>query len=369
MQKLIELKKDDSILVSSKIESFFEPDYVYLPINSDQTFKVKKNDFVKIGDILLDGNTTSIASVSGQVKGLKKLKSIKGEGLFLEIANDFKEQRINIKKSSKFTEETFLKVCPSILNKKNLVLNAIDDEIYVLTNNYYLFWQKDAFLDFLNEIEKNFKLDHVYICLKSNSSENIHQLMNDLGMYPNIELKVVPDLYLLGKKSFLLDYLSLKEENTIFFNTEEFYHLYNYYKRGRTLSDKLITISGNAVKNPLVIAVKIGSLLKDVIKEYITIKSDDVTFIANGLMTGQEIDLNDFVITSDLDSLLIMVKKEKPEPSKCLNCNLCHDICPVGINPLWLNKKEYYAKVKDTCLKCGLCSYICPVYIKFSFRR
>ena len=29
MQKLIELKKDENILVSSKLESFLKPDYVY----------------------------------------------------------------------------------------------------------------------------------------------------------------------------------------------------------------------------------------------------------------------------------------------------------------------------------------------------
>ena len=86
MQKLIELKKDENILVSSKLESFLKPDYVYLPVLKNNTILVHKNDFVKIGDEVITG---MLSPVSGVVSGLKKLNSLQDADYYLEIANDF----------------------------------------------------------------------------------------------------------------------------------------------------------------------------------------------------------------------------------------------------------------------------------------
>ena len=71
-------------------------------------------------------------------------------------------------------------------------------------------------------------------------------------------------------------------------------------------------------------------------------------------------------ITEDLQSLLIVPKKDIPPEEKCLNCGECLNICPVGINPILLKNATYKKLVEEKCLKCGLCSYICPTYINFN---
>ena len=362
MQKLIELKKDDRLLVSSQVEGFLKPDFVYLPVEN-KTILVHQNDQVKMGDEVIDG---VLSPISGVVHSLQKKDSYHFAGYFLEIQNDFEEQRQQergIKR--KLTKESVLSML-ALEGKKNLVLNAIDDEIYVSTENFYLFCHYEHFLELLDEIAQLFVLDRVYVCLKASSSENINQLMSDLGMYPNIILKVVPDLYLLGKTRFLLSYLGLDEEDTLVVMASQFYQIYNLLKRGRTLNDQLITISGDAIKNPMIVQVKIGSLLSDVVKELIQFKEEDVLYFANGLMVGKEIVLDHFVVTPGLSSLLIMKKKKTVKAEKCLNCGLCREICPVRLNPKLFSNAKYLRKVKDQCLKCGLCSYICPVYINFN---
>ena len=110
----------------------------------------------------------------------------------------------------------------------------------------------------------------------------------------------------------------------------------------------------------MVVQVKIGSKLSDVVHELVEMDVDAL-FIANGLMSGKVIDIDNFIVTPLLHSLLIMKKVEEQKEGNCLNCGACIDICPVGINPLLL----HHEKVRLKCINCGLCSYICPVYIRF----
>ena len=82
-------------------------------------------------------------------------------------------------------------------------------------------------------------------------------------------------------------------------------------------------------------------------------------------MSGAIINPDNFIITSNLNGIIIMKKKKPKLEEKCINCGACLSICPVGLNPLLLQNKKYQKKVKDKCLKCGLCTYICPSYINF----
>ena len=361
MQKFIELRRDENILVSSKLETFLQPDFVYLPIKKKKIL-VHQNDYVKIGDEVIDN---TLSPISGKVLGLKKMNSFDGNDYYLEIANDYEERYINeVGKRKKIKKEDVLRIL-NLEGKKNLVLNAIDDEIYVSTQNFYLYLYYDVFLELLDDLQNIFPILNIYVCVKASSSENVSKLMSDLGMYPNIILKIVPNYYLLGRNNFLLSYLGLNEKDSYVIFADQFYDIYNYLKRGRTRSDGLITISGNAVKCAMVIQVKDGTLLQDLVKEKIELLEKDVLYFANGLMSGKEIDLNHFVITKSLQSLIIMKNKKNVKSSKCIRCGLCSDVCPMHLHPLYFNEKNYQSE-REKCINCGLCSYICPVYINFN---
>lgn len=205
----------------------------------------------------------------------------------------------------------------------------------------------------------------VYIAVKASSSFSINELMNYLGMYPSIKLEIIPNLYLLGNRELLLNYLGLEEFDTEVIKASNFYHLSNFLKKGRLISDKLITIGGDNIENPCVARIKLGTSLIEILKA-IKIKNNESIYIANGLMSGKEIVPKSFIITEDITSILIMNKEKIKEikEERCLNCGACIDICPVGINPLLLKNNNY--KQKEKCLNCGLCSYICPAHINFN---
>ncbi|MBE6154221.1 MAG: 4Fe-4S dicluster domain-containing protein [Firmicutes bacterium] len=375
MQKLIEIEVNPNILVSSNVLNFDKPEKIYIPIKENANILIHNNERVSIGTSIIEyPNDIVNSTISGKVSSIKKVNTIDGIYDAIEIINDYKEKTIveaSTKRSlNKIKKETFDSILLSnfkldFKDKKNLVLNCIDDEPYVLSESFYLFLYYEGFLELLDKISKVYKLDKIIIAVKTINSENINKLMSNLGMYPNITIEVEPNLYLIGKEQFLLRHLNLEENETIIIKASKFYNIYNLIKRNRLVTNKLITITGDGIINPSVIKVKIGTEANEVISNLIETK-DEVIYIANGLMQGNNININNFVITEDINSILIMKNREIQKEYKCINCGACSSICPVNINPLLLNKKNYKKKIIDKCLKCGLCSYICPANINFN---
>ena len=376
MEKLIELSVDSSIKVSNKVININKPEYVYIPILPSSKLLVKKGTNVKIGMPLISkGNDIITSPISGEVTSIKKVITIKGKIDAIEIKNDFTEVTIKESKLKKNILNIKKEVLDKILdlfkvnlnNKKEIVLNCIDDEPYILTESFYLFLEYTNFLEVLDKLSDIYKVN-VSIAVKASNNFSINELMNYLGMYTNIKLEIIPNLYLLGNNKLLLKHLGLEEKDTEVIKASNFYHISNFIKKGRLKTDQLITISGNNIVNSSIIRVKIGTSLKEVFKSIKGLGNSSI-FIVNGLMSGKEIDINNLVITNDLTSILVMkketIEKAYKKEEKCLNCGACIDICPVGINPLLLKEKNY--KGKNKCLKCGLCSYICPVYINFNY--
>ena len=142
--------------------------------------------------------------------------------------------------------------------------------------------------------------------------------------------------------------------------------LYNVIVKNKPRISKLITISGNGIENPVVVQVKIGTSLKSVITNFIKLKNTNVVYYANGIMHDEFIDITDFVITEAIDSIIIMQKEIPKSASRCINCGMCEEICPVYLKPLYFIRSPYLKYAKEKCIRCGLCSYICPAHIDFN---
>lgn len=376
LKNLTKITTIPQILVSSTILNYEKPDCVYIPVPESAHILVKPEAKINIGTPLLKTKTDIATSpISGKVGDIKNVQTKNGLMKALEILNDYQETKMidpilknnynNIKKDKLANLlKTYFGV--DFANKQDLVLNCLDDEPYVLTENFYLYHYYEGFLELLDKLANLFNLKSITICLKSTNSENINKLMECIGMYPNIKLNIVPNLYLLGRNMILANYLNLNYETSLIIKASIFYNIYNLILRNRQISDKLITISGNGVINPSIVRVKIGTSLKEIIDSVIDIQKGDLTFVAEGLMGGKIIDYHDFIITSDLNGIII-IKQAKPlKEKKCINCGACLNICPVNLNPLLFKDPNYLKKVQAKCLKCGLCTYICPSYINFN---
>ncbi len=136
-------------------------------------------------------------------------------------------------------------------------------------------------------------------------------------------------------------------------------------KTGMPLIERVVTVTGERIKNPANYIVKIGTPVKALVDYCGGVTTDDVTIKMGGLMMG-------FVL-SDLSvpvmkgtNGVIAVEPVTSEPYPCIKCGRCADVCPMELKPLYFTKyagTSNWQGFKDQsvmdCIECGCCQTIC----------
>ena len=367
MSKYIKINEELNIKCNKLIKEYLNPDYIYIPYDKNSTLNIKDNEEVyKNSIILVNKDKFTYSPVSGKVLGMcdnivdnKKMSTIVIENNFKESTRESIGSKRNISNISK--EDLIERLKKYALfnynfNGKYLVINGIDYEPYEETYSYLISSATDKILECIDALVNILKLDRAYFAIRNNDKDNVITLVNQIGIYPNIELKLLPDIYPIGYKSLLINELNLKEDECIYLTVEDVYNIYNVLKKNVPITEKLVTITGNLLNKRKVVNVKIGTRLSDIIQDEFKILNDDYHIIVNGLLSGIEVPNLNVIITSNVRSVFIN-SYDKSRKIKCINCGLCHVNCPFKCDP----RTGYNM---DKCTKCGLCNYICPSKIK-----
>ena len=365
--KYITLEKDANIKISSDFEYFYNPDYIYMPI--PKNMDIREGSLV-LKDMLI-GNLNS--SVSGHILGATKA-NINGKITnTLVIENDFREKCVKIKKRntnidimsllkslSIYDNELFNKF-KSLKEIDNIVINAIDDELYINNNIINFKTNINDVLEFLDKLIFLYKAKETLIVIKNTESASIEECLNTIGTYPLVKLTLVEDYHLLGRKEFILNKLNKNENTTLYLTMNDLVKMEKIVKYNMIDSTKILTICGNCLKIGKVIIVKKYTLLKDILAKYIEFINDDYILIANSLINGYEVKDN-LVITEEINAIYVM-KKITYNNDKCIRCGKCISVCPKKIDIVKHLKNTSKSKL---CFNCGLCNYVCPAHINIT---
>ena len=133
-------------------------------------------------------------------------------------------------------------------------------------------------------------------------------------------------------------------------------------RTGMPLIERVLTVSGEKIRNPGNFVVRIGTSIKEII-DYCGIVTG-AAVILGGPMMGFAADLDAPVIKGTTG--IIAVEPAISETSACIRCGRCVDVCPMELLPLyypqcagradWNGMKE---KSVGYCIECGCCDFIC----------
>ena len=139
---------------------------------------------------------------------------------------------------------------------------------------------------------------------------------------------------------------------------------------GRPLTQRIITITGEALSTPGNFEVLIGTPITHLLSLAGFQPEHNRRLIHGGPMMGFALDSADIPIVKTSNCILVPTEQElptPPPPQACIRCGLCAEACPASLLPQQL---YWFARAKDQealeahnlfdCIECGACAWVCP---------
>lgn len=259
-----------------------------------------------------------------------------------------------------------------------LIANACECEPYITADDSLLRTEPEHVLEGMLILRHVLHPERVVLAVEDNKAEAIEKIRGLLDKYPGIELAVLPTMYPQGAEKQLIQSLTGREVppgqlpvsvNCAVFNVSTYAAIYRAVRLGMPLTQRIVTISGEAIAQPQNFIVRIGTSFHDLIEAAEGLHDKTERVISGGPMMGfAQSDLAVPVIKAT-NSILCLLKDVNgaAENPVCLRCGKCVSVCPMLLQPLYMYRFTNAGRVDELqrlnvldCLECGSCAFTCP---------
>ncbi len=152
-------------------------------------------------------------------------------------------------------------------------------------------------------------------------------------------------------------------------NVETIIAVCNAVKLGKPLIQRIASITGDAVAEPGNFLYSMGTSYAELVEAAGGFRSQPQKIISGGPMMGFAMFSLDIPMTKTSSSLVCLTEDEVTamEPTACINCGRCVEVCPARLVPSKIAKfsDRGLSETFETwngleCIECGSCSFICP---------
>lgn len=368
---------------------------------------VAKGDEVLVGQLIAKAggfvSAPIYSTVSGTVKAIEPRRVVTGEEkMSIVIENDGQFNEINWPEPPDYDslsrEEkikiiadagiigmggagfpTAVKLSPKEPEKIDYVIvNCAECEPYLTSDYRKMMEEPDKLIGGLNILLSLFDNARGILAVEDNKPDCINKLRKLTKNEPKITVKALKTKYPQGSERHIIYATTGRAINSsmlpadagcVVNNVDTVIAVYTAIMEGRPLMYRIVTVTGDAIKKPCNYKVRIGTNYAELIDAAGGFKSESAKIVSGGPMMGFAMfDLN-VPITKASSALLCMTRDEVSmnEPSACINCGKCVEVCPGRVVPKMLaeyaergNEEEFVKHEGLECCECGCCSYICP---------
>ncbi len=145
--------------------------------------------------------------------------------------------------------------------------------------------------------------------------------------------------------------------------------LHEYFTTGKPLIERVVTVTGTAVRNPSNLLVPIGTPMRRLVDLCGGLTEEASRMILGGPMMGMVQKSLDVPVVKGTSGILLLTDREvrSMQEYNCIRCGRCVDACPMFLNPSLLGllaKKGLWEEMAENhvmdCFECGSCSFVCP---------
>ena len=369
---------------------------------------VEVGDKVKKGECIakLQGKISAgvHSSINGIVKGFEERKK-PGEGNYrcIVIENDNSQstkEKNNVDRKSLPDVETIRKrvkeagvigmggagfpthiklAPPETMKIDTVIINGAECEPFLTVDHRLLLEEGEDLFRGLELIKKAVGAKHGIIAIELNKKDAIEKLQEQAVDWPGIEVQALDTRYPHGAEKHLIKAVLNREVpkgelpmavNVVVNNVQTAVKIARAVDFEEAVIDRVLTVSGEALKIPSNVKVPIGTSIKDVVKFCGGPKDqEDYQIIVGGPMTGINIDDESIPVTKGTSGIVLITAEEyaDSETRPCIRCGKCGEVCPMYLAPNRITafiNNDLLDRSLDVglmdCIECGACAYICP---------
>ena len=369
---------------------------------------------VKVGDEVLVGQKIAeaggfisavvVSSVSGKVKkieprvtagGAKSISIvIENDGLYTAVEG-LGEDRDATKLSKQDIRDivreagivglggagfpTNVKLTPKDESKIDYVIvNGAECEPYLTCDYRMMIEEPERLVGGLKVMLQLFENAKAVIGIENNKPKAIEKLRALVKDEPKITVEPLRTKYPQGGERSLIYAVTGREINSsmlpadagcVVDNVNTVMAIYDAVCKRTPILERVITVTGDAVKEPQNFKVRTGMNYNDIIEAAGGFVGEPKKILSGGPMMGQAMYTTDVPVTKNSSSLTCFLEDEveKNPESPCIRCGRCGEVCPEFLVPVLMmqtcmagNSEGYEKLYGMECIECGSCSYICP---------
>ncbi len=371
------------------------------------------NPIVAVGDEVCKGQKIAeaggfvsspiYASASGKVKAIEPRRVAVGDmvnSIVIENDGEFREVEYTACEDvTKLTKEeiinkvkeagvvgmggagfpTHVKLSPKEPEKiEYIIANCAECEPYLTADYRRMLENPEELIGGMKVILQLFDHAKGVLGIENNKPDCIAKLQEMVKDEPRIEVCPLETKYPQGGERQLIYAVTGRSINSkmlpadagcIVDNVETVIAVYNAVKFGKPVTNRISTITGDAIANPGNFLYSIGTSYAELIEAAGGFKVQPEKIISGGPMMGFAMFGTDVPTTKTSSSLLCLGKDQvaEVEPSACINCGRCVEACPEQLIPSRLAKFANHSLPEEfekwhglECIECGSCSYVCP---------
>lgn len=258
------------------------------------------------------------------------------------------------------------------------IANCAECEPYLTSDYRRMIEQPEMLIEGLKCVLRLFDNAKGILAVEDNKPDCIAKLKALTKNEPRILVKTLKTKYPQGSERQLI-YATTKraigsknlpaDVGCVVNNVDTLCAIYNAVWNGKPLMERIVTVTGDAIKDPQNFRVCIGMSYSELVDAAGGFKEKPGKVISGGPMMGFALYGLDVPTTKTASALLALTEDEvsRYEPTACINCGMCLEVCPGRVMPKVLAECADHGDLKKfeelnglECCECGCCSYICP---------
>ncbi len=274
---------------------------------------------------------------------------------------------------------THVKLSPKEPDRIEYVIaNCAECEPYLTSDYRRMIEEPEKVIGGLKIVLKLFDGAQGILAVEDNKPDCIEILKKLTANEPRISVRALKTKYPQGGERALIYAVTGREVNSkmlpadvgcVVNNVDTMVAIYRAVTEGRPLMERIVTMTGDAMKDPCNYRVRIGMSYEELLEIEGGFRVQPEKIVCGGPMMGNALFDLKIPVTKTSTALLALSKDEVSanEPGPCINCGRCVEVCPGRVMPSKVatcaehfDEEGFLALGGMECCECGCCSFVCP---------